>query len=437
MRLAGRFWPRRVRARLATLYALLFLVAGSGLLALTYGLLASRLPKQASPGKSVLTADPGLARLCKQAGTFAIASQPGFGPLGKVPVAKPAPASTVKIPGPARVIPRPATSFVQKCKLAFEIGARLGSRNQRDSTLNTLLVASLIGLAVATLGSAGLGWLISGRALRPVRSITETARRASEQNLGERLALDGPQDELKELADTFDEMLARLDAAFAAQQRFVANAAHELRTPLTAMRTAIEVTLSKPGHTAEQLESMALRVKRSVARAEATVEALLTLATSEIGAGAAEPVDLATAAEDALDTCGPTIARLGLAVQAELEPAPAGGDPVLLERLIANLVDNAVRHNTEGGFITLRTGENGGGAAVFEIENSGPHVPEETIPALFEPFGRAEQRLNPTDGVGLGLSIARAISVAHGATLTARSRPEGGLVLSVVVPQPS
>jgi signal transduction histidine kinase len=383
-------------------YAVLFLVAGLALLALTYGLLASRLPAPRYAGKALAIRNPKLAALCK---------------LG-------APPSGSKIP------------LLQQCKLAFAAGARAGSQNQRDQTLNSLLDIALVGLGAATLASAGIGWAVAGRAMRPVRSITETARRASELQLGERLALSGPDDELKELADTFDLMLERLDAAFASQQRFVANAAHELRTPLTAMRTAIEVTLSKPNRTPEQLEAMALRVARSIERAQATVEALLTLATSELGPAVAESADLATATEDALDAAAAAIAERGIKLEADLKPASAQGDRVLIERMIANLVDNAVRHNTDGGWISVRTIQQPD-AAIFHIANTGPEVAQESIPALFEPFGRAELRLNPTEGVGLGLSIARAIAQAHGATVTATSRPGGGLQLWVVFPSPS
>jgi signal transduction histidine kinase len=229
-------------------------------------------------------------------------------------------------------------------------------------------------------------------------------------------------------------MLERLDAAFTSQKRFVANAAHELRTPLTAMRTAIEVTLSKPTRTPEQLEAMAARVKRSVEHAEATIEALLTLATSEAGPTTArDAIDLATAAEDALDASGSEIDQRRITVDAALDPAPARGDRVLVERMIANLVQNAVRHNNQGGWIGLRTIRQDD-SAVFEIANTGPTVAAEQIPNLFEPFARARQRLNHVDGVGLGLSIARAIARAHDATITSRPRPGGGLEMSVKMP---
>jgi signal transduction histidine kinase len=275
---------------------------------------------------------------------------------------------------------------------------------------------------------------MSGHMLRPVRVITETARRASEQHLGERLALTGARDELKELADTFDDMLERLDAAFATQRRFVANASHELRTPLTVMRTAIDVTLAGPSPTARQLTDMAVRVRRSIDRADTMVEALLTLAVSDQGKLSTEFTDLATWAEDAVDAAAPEIERLGLNVDAKLDPAETTGDPQLLERMITNLVDNAVRHNELGGWIRLRTGSKN--AAVYlEIANSGPFVPDDVVPSLLEPFRRMEPRTGVRDGVGLGLSITRSVVTAHRGTVTARSRPAGGLDISVVIPR--
>jgi signal transduction histidine kinase len=284
-----------------------------------------------------------------------------------------------------------------------------------------------------TVASGGLGWFMSGRVLHPVRVITETARRASEEHLGERLALTGATDELKELADTFDDMLERLDAAFATQRRFVANASHELRTPLTVMRTAIDVTLAKPSPTARQLTDMAVRVRRSIDRAESMVEALLTLAVSDQGKLSTEFSDLATWAEDAIDAATPEIERLDLHVVAELGPAETTGDPQLLERMIWNLVDNAVKHNEPGGWIRLRTGSRDE-SAYLEIANSGPFIPEEAVPSLFEPFRRMETRTGVRDGAGLGLSITRSVVTAHCATVTARSRPAGGLDISVVIP---
>ncbi len=389
-----RLAPRRVRTRLAVFYAILFLLAGVLLLALTYSLAAALLLPGPAPAPKPLTPQESeLLALCK--------------PLPTSP------------------------SLLAKCNHLIDIvGA---GPKARGDALAALRIASAIGLGILAIAAAGLGWLASGRALRPMRSITEAARRASELRLGQRVALTGPDDEFKELADTFDVMLERLDAAFTSQKRFVANAAHELRTPLTAMRTAIEVTLSKPTRTPEQLEAMAARVQRSVERAEATVEALLTLATSEVGPTAQDAIDLATAAEDALDATHAATDQRHIKVDATLEPALARGDRVLLERMIANLVENAVRHNNPGGWIGIRTIQQGD-SAVFEIANTGASVPAEQIPTLFEPFARAKQRLNSSDGVGLGLSIASAIARAHNATITARPRPGGGLEMSVTIP---
>ena len=394
-------WPRRVRTRLAVMYPVLFLLAGTALLALTYTLVAHvLLPAPVGSTKPLTPRYGQLLGLCKQR------ALPGESPL--------------------------SASLLAECNRAFA-AAGAGPVNQRASALNAIRGASFIGLAVLAVASAGLGWVVSGRALRPVRSITEAARRASELRLGQRLALTGPDDELQQLADTFDLMLERLDAAFTSQKRFVANAAHELRTPLTAMRTAIEVTLSKPTRTPDQLEAMATRVKGSVERAEATIEALLTLATSELGPAAHEPVDLATAAEDALDATHAAIDQRGIRVDAALEPAPARGDRVLLERMIGNLVENAVRHNSPSGWIGIRTIRQAD-SAVFEIANTGPSIAAEQIPTLFEPFARAEQRVDGSDGVGLGLSIASAIARAHNATITGRPRSGGGLEMSVTIP---
>jgi signal transduction histidine kinase len=317
---------------------------------------------------------------------------------------------------------------------AYYAGTAAGMQALRQNTLAKLLGFWLLGLGVMTVASGGLGWFMAGRVLRPVRVITETARRASEQHLGERLALTGARDELKELADTFDGMLERLDAAFATQRRFVANASHELRTPLTVMRTAIDVTLAKPSPTPRQLTDMAVRVRRSIDRAEGMVEALLTLAVSDQGKLSTEFTDLATWAEDAIDAAAPEIERLDLRVDAEFDPAETAGDPQLLERMVWNLVDNAVRHNEPGGWIRLRTGSSDA-AAYLKIANSGPFIPDDTVPSLFEPFRRMAARTGARDGFGLGLSIAHSVVTAHRATVTARSQPAGGLDISVVIPR--
>ena len=391
-----RIWPQKVRTRLALLYAVLFLVSGSALLALTYGLVAANLPAQSTTTQSPSGMDSNaLAKLknaCRQ--------------------------------------PHPDLGTIVACKRAFSAGAGAGAASVRDRALDSLLLFSLLGLGVMTVASGGLGWYVSGRVLRPVRAITETARRASDQHLGERLALTGAQDELKELADTFDDMLERLDQAFAAQRRFVANASHELRTPLTVMRTAIDVALAKPNRTTQQLEDMAARVRRSIDRAESMIEALLVLAVSDQGVTSSELLDLSAVAEDALELAAPGIARLGLSVQADLAPAEATGDQQLIERMVWNLVDNAVRHNQPGGWIRISTSRCPGGA-VLRIANGGAVVPPDVVPTLSEPFRRMDKQ--PDGGVGLGLSIAQSVSIAHGAQLDIHSPPDGGLDISLTL----
>ena len=305
--------------------------------------------------------------------------------------------------------------------------------DQRSRTLTRLLDYSLAALAAIVMTSAWLGWIVAGRALRPVHAITAAARRASEENLGERIALAGPDDELKELADTFDAMLGRLDAAFASQRRFVANASHELRTPLTVMRTAIDVTLAKPGRTPAQLETMAVEVRHAVDQAEALIEALLMLARSDRGTGPRERLDVAVLAEDALDAAAPAIRSHPVTVQAALEAAPAIGDPVLIERLVTNLIDNAVRHNTPDGWVQVATGTREG-MAFIDVANGGPLIPAELVPSLFEPFRRLPDRAGSADGTGLGLSIVRSVAIAHRGQASARPLPAGGLEVSVWLP---
>ena len=418
LRPARRFWPQKVRTRFTLLYATLFFAGGLALLALTYGLVASSLPVQPPAGTTASASELSKLSQCQQA----MAAERG------VP-----PAAVGKGQRPA-AIPKSLLAGCKQAEAAYNAGTASGLQAQRHRALTELLEFSLVGLGVMTVASGGLGWFMSGRVLRPVRVITETARRASERHLGERLALAGARDELKELGDTFDDMLERLDAAFATQRRFVANASHELRTPLTVMRTAIDVTLAKPSPTARQLTDMAVRVRRSIDRAETMIEALLTLAVSDQGKLSTEFTDLAAWAEDAIDAAAPEIERLDLRVDALLDPAETTGDPQLLERMISNLVDNAVRHNEAGGWIRLRTGR--GDAGVYlEIANSGPFVPDDAVPSLFEPFRRMEARTGVRDGVGLGLSIARSVVTAHRATVTARSQLAGGLDISVVIPR--
>jgi len=301
-----------------------------------------------------------------------------------------------------------------------------------------LLIASGITLAVIAVAAAAIGWLIAGRVLRPLRTITAAARRISASSLHERLALHGPDDELKELADTLDSLFARLETSFDAQRRFAANASHELRTPLTRERALLQVTLADPAATTGTWEAAGRELLASNAEQERLIEALLTLASSEAGPGERKRLDLAAISGAALAVSRPAIRLLGLNVHADLRPAILEGDPLLVQQLVTNLIDNAVRHNIAGGDIQIVTGT-ASGHAVLSVTNSGQVIPPAEVNRLFQPFERLGSRPARRDGHGhgLGLSIVRAIATAHGATIGARARPGGGLAVDVTfVPPP-
>jgi signal transduction histidine kinase len=295
------------------------------------------------------------------------------------------------------------------------------------------LLATTWGLLVITaFVSALLGWFAAGRVLRPLRHMTDTARTISAGNLGQRLALAGPDDEFKRLGDTLDDLLARLEASFDAQRRFVANASHELRTPLTVERTLLQVALADPDATEASLRAACEELLACGRDHERLLESLLTLASTERGLNHRERVDLAHVAGHVLLTPRPHIQRSGLELTTTLEPAAVDGDPALIERLLANLVDNAVRYNRPGGRIDVRTAAVNGDA-VIAVTNTGPIVRGEETERMFEPFQRlGGGRAARADGHhGLGLSIVRAIAVAHDATVDATPQPEGGLEVSV------
>jgi signal transduction histidine kinase len=308
-----------------------------------------------------------------------------------------------------------------------------GAADQSGLDRRDFLVVSLAGLAAGTLLAGGLGWGLSGRVLAPLRAITSAARAASQENLDQRLALSGPPDELKELADTFDSMLARLDAAFASQRRFVASASHELRTPLTEMRALIDVTLTEPGRQAGRVDPVLAGVRAAADRSEELIEALLTLARSDSGLSQAEVVDLPTAVEDAIDQARATTAARQITISASLRPAQVTGDRVLIERLVTNLVDNAVRHNIPGGWVQAAT-RSDTGLAELTITNSGEPIPPEQVSGLFEPFRRLAGRTGSGPGTGLGLSIVASVARAHGGQAQARAQAEGGLLVQITLP---
>ncbi len=391
-----------VRLQLTLLYGGLFLLAGAALLAVNYALVRSRftLPFQ------VEVSAPG--------------TQPPVGP------------------GPGQGVGLLLITRVGEGDViasAPSPGALQAVRDKlQAAALSQLLTQSGIALGLMALVSVGLGWLVAGRVLRPLQAITATARRLEGSNLHERINLQGPEDELKELADTFDQMLARLDTAFETQRRFVANASHELRTPLAITRTEVDVALADRDASPAELRAMAERVREASQRSERLIEGLLTLARSERQLRAGEPVDLSLAAADALSVARPEADRLGLRVSSVLGGAPVAGDRALLERLVANLVENAVRHNVAGGWLEVDTGL-AGGRAMARVANGGRPIPPEQVAGLFEPFRRlGGDRTGSDRGAGLGLSIVRSVAAAHGGTASARAIPGGGLEVTVEVP---
>ena len=321
--------------------------------------------------------------------------------------------------GVAKAVPAP----IQRPAAAI---LKAGADHQHSADVNRLVIVAWLALAVAAVGAAVLGWFASGRVLRPLRQMAATAQTISAGNLHERLALRGPNDEIKRLGDTLDDLLSRLEASFEAQRRFVANASHELRTPLTVERALLQVALADPNTDAEKLRATCEELLVSGREQERLIEALLTLASSERGLERREVVDLGELASRVLDRAGLAISRDGL------NGATTTGDPALLERLTANLVDNAVRHNDDRGEVMVRT-HSEAGRSLLSVTNTGPVVPAEEVDRLFEPFERLDDgRAARADGHhGLGLSIVRAIAVAHGATVAAEPLAGGGLAVIV------
>lgn len=374
--------PRSVRWRLTLLYSALFVVTGAMLLGFTYFLAAS-----SRSGKA-------------------------FGSGSRAPVLG---------SGPEALDPPTVNAVVEAV---------------RSDQLHELLVKGGIALAVMALTSVALGWLMAGRVLDPLRTMTAATRRISADNLHERLAVPGPDDELKAMADTIDAVLARLEGAFEAQKAFVANASHELRTPLTLQQAVVDVTLADPDASVGALRAALLRVRAAGEEQERMIDALLSLARSQRGLERREFVDLAEVVKGRLP-------RADVKVEARLDPAPVLGDPQLIERLVVNLTDNAVRHNLpegEDSWVSVWTGVDDAGRPGLRIENSGPVVPADQADGLFQPFRRlGPERARKRDGLGLGMSIVAAVVAAvvaaHGGWVLARTRPGGGLVVEVALPE--
>ncbi|MEU8552196.1 HAMP domain-containing sensor histidine kinase [Streptomyces roseoverticillatus] len=315
----------------------------------------------------------------------------------------------------------------------FMNGLRLCMEHQRAMALDGLLKRSLLALLGLAVIAFAFGYAMAGRVLSPLGKMTRTARRVAATDLSRRIELGGPEDELKELSDTFDEMLDRLERAFTAQQRFVANASHELRTPLAINRTLLEVTLSDPGAPPE-LQQLGKTLLATNERSEQLVEGLLLLARSDNEIVDRKPVDLAEVASRALDQTRSEAQGKGVELRGTRQPAVVQGNGVLLERIALNLVQNAVRYNVPDGWVEVTT-EAQPGQAVLVVENTGPVVPAYELDNIFEPFRRLRtERTGSDKGVGLGLSIVRSVARAHGGRITAEPREGGGLIMRVVLP---
>jgi signal transduction histidine kinase len=302
------------------------------------------------------------------------------------------------------------------------------------TNLPEVLAYSAVALAVLAVASVGLGWLVADRALRPLRVITAAARTASASSLDARLSVVGAYEEFRELGGTLNGLFARLEAAFESQRQFVANASHELRTPLAATRTVLQVALADPAATAESLRAACQQVIQLGEQQEHLVDALLTLAAGQSGLRHREPFDLAEVTARVVASRQPDADRRDLTVAASLGPAVVTGDLALAESLVANLVDNAVRHNGPGGHVRVSTGT-GSGRPRLSVANSGPVVPPGEVGRLLEPFRQLDgERAGPAGGHGLGMAIVAAVAGAHAADLAVRARPEGGLDVTVTFP---
>jgi signal transduction histidine kinase len=304
---------------------------------------------------------------------------------------------------------------------------------QHAEIMHQLLVQSGVALAIMSVIAVALGWLVAGRVLRPLQTMTDSIQHISARNVHERLAVTGPRDELKNLADTIDGLLGRLAAALDSHKRFVANAAHELRTPLTLEHALLEEAVIDPDATAEEFRAQFEHLMVVSEQQARLLESLLVLATSERGLDRRESVDLSGLTGDVLRAAEPAARQQGLAVAAETRPARVTGDPALVERLVANLVDNAMSYNIPDGRVEVATGTEGA-RSFLSVTNTGPPVPPGMVDQLLSPFQRLDRTADDDGHHGLGLSIVQSIAAAHSADLTVLARPEGGLAIRVLFP---
>ncbi|MFJ8080761.1 signal transduction histidine kinase [Streptomyces sp. SAI-170] len=394
---------RTIRVRLTLLYGGLVMLSGVTLLLVTYVML----------DRIIATQPIDITSVYPPPGASAPAQTPGGGAEG---------AGNED----------PLAAKEQYKEQASEAARRLRA-DFRQRTLRPLVVGGSVALGLFAAGGLLIGWLVSGRTLRPISRITATARRVADRSLHERIGLTGPPDELRELADTFDDMLRRLDAAFEGQRRFVANASHELKTPLAINRTLLEVAMGRPD-APPQVTQLGENLLAVNARHERLIDGLLTLARSQHAVADPVPVDLSAVVRRVTDLSQPDARRAGVTLTLDAVPVWVRGDPVLLERLAQNLVQNAVRYNTDGGWVRVVCGGDGPAGAVLTVDNSGPEVAPYEVPALFEPFRRLDDRVGSAQGTGLGLSIVRSVARAHSGEADAAPRAGGGLTVRVTLP---
>jgi signal transduction histidine kinase len=396
MGLTSQISGMRVRLRLTLLYGVLFLLSGAVLLTVTYLLVAHGGPNVAMSTRSTSPAGE------QSVSVF----------LGKTLP------TNVRLPEAERRI----TEAIQEQAV-----------RQQAEIMHQLLVQSCVALAIMSVIATALGWLVAGRVLRPLQTMTNSIQHISARNVHERLAVAGPRDELKNLADTIDGLLGRLDAALDSHKRFVANAAHELRTPLTLEHALLEEAVIDPDATADSFRAQFEQLMVVSEQQARLLESLLVLATSERGLDGLESVDLSGLTGDVLRAAEPEARRQDLAVAEEVRPARVTGAPALVECLVANLVDNAMSYNVPDGRVEVATGTEGA-RSFLSVTNTGPPVPPEMVGRLLSPFQRLDRTADEDGHHGLGLSIVQSIAAAHSADLIVRAQPGGGLAIRVLFP---
>ncbi|WP_199800626.1 sensor histidine kinase [Streptomyces marianii] len=397
---AARLPQPPIRIRLTLLYGTLFMACGGILLGVTYLLL-----------------EAGLAERFQAAGALYVTKEGGITPVPEASL-------------------DPLEQDLRASQAAGSTGLRELEEGYRAVALQSLLRQGALALGVLTVVATFFGYLMAGRVLRPLDRIAQTAQRiASRGDLAERLAFTGPRDEVTRLADTFDTMMGRLEKSFQDQQRFIADASHELRTPLAINRTLIEVALRRRTAT-EDTRRLGVSLLTVNERNERLINGLLALSKGEAGVADCTPVDLAALTRHTAELHRPQADAAGIGLRLELRPATASGNAVMVERIIHNLLENAVRYNGPHGWVRLATGTAPDGGAALTVENTGPVVADQDIEALFQPFRRlAADRTDSERGSGLGLAIVRAIARSHGGEVTALPRKHGGLIVTAALPR--